>query len=117
MLINYIRHDLEGVYTAELLRGSLSMLLAALILLNTEFTPTSPYILIVALYGLRSITRDSFFKRLGNICISLFLLIAVLVITTYLGQTHQYLLNLILTTTLSTLTVWALTVGTNSQGL
>ena len=35
-IINYIRHDLEGVYTAELIRGSISMLIASALLLCTQ---------------------------------------------------------------------------------
>ena len=51
MLIRYIRNDLEGVYTAEMLRGSISMLAGVAFY---ELTGTG-----AAGVGIARITRDN----------------------------------------------------------
>ena len=59
MLIRYIRNDLEGVYTAEMLRGSISMLAGVAFYELSGPGAAGAYILIIALYGLLSaLLRD-----------------------------------------------------------
>lgn len=107
-LVSYVKHDLEGVYTAELARGSISMLLAVFIYVFSSFGVASAYILIVALYGLRPLTGKKLFSRLINILGSLFLLISTLAISLYLGHNEMYFLQIILCLFLCSATVWAL---------
>ena len=58
-ITDYIRNDLEGVYTAELLRGAISMFFAVILTQILELGEARAYILIVALNGLRSMTGDT----------------------------------------------------------
>lgn len=106
--INYIRHDLEGVYTAELLRGSISMLVACILLLVTPSTNASAYMLIIALYGLRSLTPLPLLKRMIHLLFSLILLCSTLIGAIILGQKEQYLLAVIFSTIFSAWTVYLL---------
>ena len=107
-ITNYIKHDLEGIYTAELLRGGISMLCAIVISSLVDLKEAQTYILIVALYGLRPITHAPFFKRLGFMILSLMLLSLTLQISLYLGQQKLYFHGGILAVIFSCLTVYAL---------
>lgn len=107
-IINYIRHDLEGIYTAELLRGSISMLIAVCVDQILNFGAADTYILIVALYGLRPLTGSTLKKRLINIICSLILLQITLIISMYFGHHHLFIPQLIVSTILSATTVYAL---------
>ena len=106
--IRYIRNDLEGIYTAELLRGCLSMLLAVIFNELAAPNPANAYILIVGLYGLRSLYGATLLRRLGNILLSLLLLTGTLAVSLYFGQEKLYLPQLVFCITLCTGTVWAL---------
>lgn len=108
LLIRYIRNDLEGVYTAELLRGSLSMLLAVILEQCSSPSPANAYILIMGLYGLRSLHGTTLFRRLGNILVSLALLTGTLALSLCFGQEKLWIPQLLFAVALSSGTVWAL---------
>lgn len=108
LLIRYIRNDLEGVYTAEFLRGAVSMLLAVILEQCSSPGPANAYILIMGLYGLRSLYGSSLLRRLGNILVSLALLTGTLALALYFGQEKLWLPQLLFTVALSSGTVWAL---------
>ncbi|WP_406042140.1 hypothetical protein [Succinimonas sp.] len=108
LLIRYIRNDLEGVYTAELLRGSLSMLLAVILEQCSSPGPANAYILIMGLYGLRSLHGNTLLRRLGNILVSLVLLTGTLALALCFGQEKLWLPQLLFAVFLSSGTVWAL---------
>ncbi len=107
-ITNYIKHDLEGVFTAELARGCISMLLAVIISSVTDFADASAYVLIVALYGLRPLTGNTLFQRFINIILSLSLLIVTLAISMYFGHHQLYFWQTIFCIVLSSATVYAL---------
>ena len=78
MLIRYIRNDLEGVYTAEMLRGSISMLAGVAFYELSGPGAAGAYILIIALYGLRALAGKTLIRRLLSMAASLILLSSVL---------------------------------------
>ncbi len=106
--INYIRHDLEGIYTAEFLRGGLSMLFAVIADSFFDLNGANAYILIIGLYGLRSLSGKNFIIRFANIIVSLMLLSLTLVIALYFGHHKLYIPELLLVSSLSAGTVYAL---------
>lgn len=107
-ITNYLKHDLEGVYTAELLRGTISMFLGICLTYVFNLEASSTYILIVALYGLRPITPFPFIKRLIFMIGSLILLTLTLEISIYLGHEGNYLLGGLFSIILSGCTVYCL---------
>lgn len=107
-ITNYIKHDLEGIYTAELLRGILCMLFS--VILNSLFNlnEAQAYILIIALYGLRPITHTPFVQRIILMCISLSLLTLTLLISLYFGHNEHYIYQAIFSISLACLTIYSL---------
>ena len=108
MLIRYIRNDLEGVYTAEMLRGSISMLAGVAFYELTGTGAAGAYILIIALYGLRALTGKTLIRRLLNMAGSLILLSAVLFAGIFFGHERLIVPQCLMTCLLSAATVYCL---------
>ena len=108
MLIRYIRNDLEGVYTAEMLRGSISMLAGVAFYELSGPGAAGAYILIIALYGLRALAGKTLIRRLLSMAASLILLSAVLFSGIFLGHERLIVPQAILTCILSATTVYCL---------
>ena len=107
-ITNYIRNDLEGSYTAELLRGAISMLLAVILVALTDLGEAKAYILIVALNGLRSMTGSTLPRRLLNMAVSLTILVLTIGLSIYLGHHHFYPAQITVCIILCAATVYAL---------
>lgn len=115
-ITDYIRNDLEGVYTAELLRGAISMFFAVILTQILELGEARAYILIVALNGLRSMTGETLPRRLLNIIISLFLLVGTIGLSIWYGHNHMYLAQTVTAIVLSSATVYALAGHKSASG-
>ena len=107
-ITDYIRNDLEGVYTAELFRGTVSMFLAVILTQLVDLGEARAYILIVALNGLRSMTGETLPRRLFNIMVSLMLLVGTIGLSIWYGHNHLYIPQIITCIILSSATVYAL---------
>ena len=94
-ITDYIRNDLEGVYTAELFRGTVSMFLAVILTQLVALGEARAYILIVALNGLRSMTGETLPRRLFNIMVSLMLLVGTIGLSIWYGHNHLYIPQII----------------------
>ena len=108
MLIRYIRNDLEGVYTAEMLRGSISMLAGVAFYELSGPGAAGAYILIIALYGLRALAGKTLIRRLLSMAASLILLSAVLFSGIFFGHERLIVPQALLTCLLSAATVYCL---------
>lgn len=115
-ITDYIRNDLEGVYTAELFRGAISMAIAVILTQILDLGEARAYILIVALNGLRSMTGDTLIRRLFNIIVSLLLLVGTIGLSIWYGHNHLYIPQIITCIILSSATVYALARHKSASG-